>query len=158
MRSLADVPLRDRLLARRVVDDNGCWLWTGSSPRYGYLWIDGKMKLVHRLMATLELGIDYNDPIKVLHRCDVTICFNPEHLFLGTQKDNVRDAIEKRRFVFNVPTPTYKLSDEDQSLVASEYQSGMTMREIGALHGVTAATVYKSLVRCNVPTRRRGPR
>ncbi len=158
VRSLADVPIIDRLLARRMIDDNGCWLWTGSAPRYGYLCVDNKMKLVHRLMATIAFGIDYADPIKVLHRCDVPICFNPDHLFLGTQKDNVQDAITKGRMtpgskVSGVDHPLTLLKGNDRLEAVEMYLGGMTSDEVGDTLKVSRSVVDKVLgvVRVHVP-------
>lgn len=80
-----------------------CWMWTAatSGNRYGCL---GKgapyrgLVKAHHLSYILHIG-----PIPtgtcVLHRCDNPLCVNPSHLFLGSQADNVRDCIEKGRFV-----------------------------------------------------------
>jgi len=75
-----------------------CWLWTGTADRrgYGHLTINGKQYLAHRIMweetnGPVPIGVN------VLHRCDVSACVNPAHLFLGTQGDNVRDMIHKGR-------------------------------------------------------------
>ena len=83
--------------------NTGCWLWGGASARgYGYLKAKGKIHRVHRLSWER-----HNGPIPkglcVLHKCDVTYCLNPGHLFLGTQKDNIHDAVKKGRFNQNHP-------------------------------------------------------
>lgn len=109
--------LEERLLERRTIDENGCWLWNGQHVRSGY----GKMLYfrrqwrVHRLAAIAWMGMDRDSPLCVLHRCDVPSCFNPDHLFLGTQADNVKDMITKGRAKTRVPPQKRKtgLSDAD---------------------------------------------
>jgi hypothetical protein len=80
--------------------NTGCWIWGGSINGYGYGRIYGKhepIKLAHRISYTIFNG-PIND-LSVLHKCDVRCCVNPDHLFLGTQRDNVHDMISKGRKV-----------------------------------------------------------
>ena len=143
MRSLLDVPVIERLLARRSIDGRGCWLWMGSAPRYGYLWVRGRMRPVHRLAAAHFFGIDEADPdVNVLHSCDVPVCFNPEHLFLGTQRENMLDASVKGRL--GHPAWNKGRSKADPYEVAQMYRAGgVSMREVGERFGVNAATVHR---------------
>lgn len=78
----------------------GCWNWTGCKIGYGYgqMRYCGKLVLVHRVSAHLYLKYDLDSPLRVLHRCDNASCFNPKHLFIGTQLENIRDCMEKGRF------------------------------------------------------------
>lgn len=81
----------------------GCWIWTGRNKTgtknkgkdYGQIMIKGRKILVHRLTYLLFKG----DPKEgfVCHKCDIPACINPEHLFLGTQSDNMRDREIKGR-------------------------------------------------------------
>lgn len=83
-----------------VVKKNGCWGWNGSinNKGYGQLFSQNKIMFIHRFSYEHHYG-----PLKhgelVCHKCDNPICSNPEHLFKGTQKDNMRDCINKKRFV-----------------------------------------------------------
>lgn len=72
----------------------GCWLWNGSSLERGYGRFRGS--LAHRVSWVLHNG-PIPDGMHVCHRCDVTACVNPAHLFLGTALDNIRDMHAKGR-------------------------------------------------------------
>lgn len=96
---LATLPTIERLIARTVPEPNtGCLLWLGfvNENGYGMLYVAGRNRLAHRTLFALSNG-PIPDDICVLHRCDTPICVNPEHLFLGTQADNVRDKVRKGR-------------------------------------------------------------
>lgn len=83
--------------------NTGCWLWVGAQygNGYGHFTI-GTRKLgyktysAHRVSFTINVG-GIKNGLFVLHKCDVRACVNPDHLFLGTQKDNIRDCLKKKR-------------------------------------------------------------
>lgn len=86
----------EQFFVRAGMED--CWHWTGAGARSGYgrFRIARKSKLAHRMAYELYVG---NIPIgmQVCHKCDHPTCVNPSHLFLGTQKTNIADAIAKQR-------------------------------------------------------------
>jgi HNH endonuclease len=91
--------IRQRFATRiRVDDPAGCWIWSGTrqtADGYGGIRIAGTVWLAHRLSWTLSRG-PIPEGLSVLHRCDTPPCIRPEHLFLGTQADNMLDARNKR--------------------------------------------------------------
>ena len=78
--------------------DDGCWLWTGyrNEDGYGRFRVGKKLWNAHRLSYSLFIG-KIPDEIQVLHHCDNPPCVNPDHLFLGTQIDNINDMVRKNR-------------------------------------------------------------
>ena len=79
--------------------DHECWNWTGAcnNDGYGHLNIKNKTTRITRFSWTLHNGMIPKETPCVLHHCDNPKCVNPNHLFLGTQADNVEDMINKGR-------------------------------------------------------------
>lgn len=98
-----------RFYAKIFMAKNGCWLWLASKDIHGYgafgLLTPAGYKTVkaHRVSYALRYGT-INSGQMVCHKCDCPKCVNPAHLFLGTQKDNMRDCADKGR----IKIPHYK--------------------------------------------------
>jgi len=74
-----------------------CWEWAGGlRDGYGRIKINYKNYNAHRLVYELTYGL-IPKGMCVLHKCDNRKCCNPEHLFLGTNNDNVKDKVSKNR-------------------------------------------------------------
>jgi hypothetical protein len=141
-RDYAEVLLR--LLRGTKLSTSGCWEWGGakSSSGYGRIGFDGARWACHRLMAHIKVGAVKPDDI-VCHRCDNPCCINPEHLFIGTQKQNVddRDAKGRRNQVRGARQGSSKLTEDmvkairldtrKPSIIADEY--GISRAHVGNL-------------------------
>lgn len=75
---------------------SGCLLWIGNGNRYGKLKVNKKYISAHRLAYILFRGTIPKDMF-VLHMCDVEGCVNPNHLYLGTQKENQIDRYQRSK-------------------------------------------------------------
>jgi hypothetical protein len=122
--------------ARLKFDEaTGCWNWTGAIDRYGYGNVKraGKNLRAHRYAYEKLIG-----PIPagacVLHSCDNPACCNPDHLRPGSQKDNIRDAIDRGRFV--APRQKLTLAQVDEIK-----KSSASNRELAESFGVHATTI-----------------
>jgi len=84
---------------RIQINNNGCWIWVGHTHRgYGKFYIKGKYHRAHRISYEYFYDVDPGE-LNVLHECDNPTCVNPNHLFLGTQNDNIQDMINKGRCI-----------------------------------------------------------
>ena len=105
----------------RVNKTNTCWLWTGPkrNGKYGAV---GSMD-AHRISWMLTFG----DPgsLFILHKCDVKTCVRPDHLFLGTQADNVADCVKKGRTSRGKKRPNQKFHRGEAS-----YQAKLKAKDI----------------------------
>lgn len=115
-----------------------CWLWTKGcrTNGYGQTWHEGVNSLAHRVAWVLTYG-PIPDGLQVCHTCDIRRCINPEHLFLGTQSDNMVDCSSKGRIArYNKPHVRV-----DPAEVRRRYANGERQRAIAADLGVCQATV-----------------
>lgn len=92
--------INDRFWSKVIISD-GCWEWSGGKDTNGY----GRISLpgkgngsigAHRYSAIVHFGM-FDKRLLVLHKCDNRSCVNPNHLFLGTEKDNMLDMVAKGR-------------------------------------------------------------
>lgn len=94
------IPLLDRLLRNIIINDvTDCWEWQGGKNNIGYGLIrdDKKMRTTHRVSYEEHNNTIIPAGLVVMHSCDNPSCCNPQHLSLGTMKDNIQDMIQKNR-------------------------------------------------------------
>jgi len=137
---------------RKGIDD--CWLWTGSIRGYGYggFAANGKDYRAHRYVYEITYGA-IPEGICVCHHCDNRLCVNPKHLFLGTQRENIRDAIDKGRWGWWLRTKGHKLKghklEKDQVVsIRNERETLRTpIKQLAKKYGVAKATIQEILKR-----------
>lgn len=79
--------------------NTGCWIWGGAMGKTGYgtMIYNFKATRAHRIAYQIYKGLITDPKMNVLHKCDVRCCVNPDHLFLGTQLENMKDRNVKGR-------------------------------------------------------------
>ncbi len=98
-RKLKGSNLEEKLRFNSIEDENGCWIWQGArfSNKYGCINVGKRRnRLTHRLAYELWNG-EVSSDLFVCHHCDQPLCVNPNHLFLGTDQDNMNDKVKKGR-------------------------------------------------------------
>lgn len=141
--------------------NSGCWLWTGSirGSGYGYFRYQGRNEYPHRFAYMAYKG-SIPAGMEVCHRCDERSCVNPDHLFIGTRQDNIRDMIRKGRCGWQKSPELYvaygrrvgltqkgemhsraKLSSFDVDVIRYLLGRGSFVPDIAAVFGVHPATI-----------------
>lgn len=130
----------DDLLALSAPEPNtGCWLWLLSTRDHGYgqLAIDGTVKLAHRIAWSVANRSPVPHGLFVCHRCDVRICINPDHLFLGTHAENMRDCSRKRRIAAGESHTNARLSLDQVLAMRARFDAGESVRVVARDFGVS---------------------
>ena len=143
-------PIHDRLLEKIVCNiETRCWEFQGSRDEKGYGHIRGdavsaqhpRKVRAHRASYQAFVG-DIPEGMFVCHKCDNPCCCNPEHLFLGTPRDNVRDMLSKgRSYDRRSRRQAAKLNWETVGEIRRQAAHGMNYVELGHKYGVTSANI-----------------
>lgn len=123
-------------------DENGCWNWTGVITPFGYghMSVGNKQQRVHRLAYKAWVG-DIPDGLVVRHKCDNRKCFNPNHLELGTHKDNIQDAIDRGRWRTPKGIQHGMVKLTEQEVLDIRADTCHTRKQLAQVYGVTAASI-----------------
>lgn len=120
----------------KVDKGKSCWEWAGYVRQNGYGELrSGKLYKAHRFSWEIHNG-PVPKGMDVCHRCDNRSCVNPDHLFIGTRLDNMRDAAKKGRVKFGESHWNSKLSSVQVSQIIDQYKDGKTQQYLANLFGV----------------------
>lgn len=147
-------PLTERFW-KHVAKGSSCWFWTGATGTDGYGRIRGEFPskrnwIAHRLSFVIHYGA-IPDGLNICHKCDNRLCVNPDHLFAGTQLENVHDMIVKGRANNLKPVGCQvgsrnnasKLSEPSVLEIRKRYASGdVTQDALAKEYGVSRLTIH----------------
>lgn len=128
---------RDRFESKFAKTD-GCWLWQGTvNNRWGYgqFFANRKTYRAHRFSyeffkGAIPAGAD------VCHTCDVCLCVNPDHLWLGTQKENSQDMVRKKRSLVGAKNSQARLRDDEIIEMRQLRLGGMPQADLARIYGI----------------------
>jgi hypothetical protein len=135
-------------------DENGCTRWLGGttikgSKAYGLFYARGQMRPAHRWIYEDTHG-ELPRNIDVCHKCDVRLCVNLDHLFAGTRKENMEDAVRKGR-TSHVARPSMQgsnhhqatLTDEQVKAIRKRHDEGTKKRALSEEYGVSFQSIRR---------------
>jgi hypothetical protein len=128
----------------KIDEQTGCHIYVGCKDKnkYGVIKIYGKIIRAHRIAWFLYYGDIINNML-VLHKCDNPSCVNPEHLFLGTQNDNIQDMVIKNRHVkgeINSKLKEYQVKEILDIVNINGRYYGITTK-LAKLYNVSTSTI-----------------
>ena len=142
-----------KLLNKKIVLSNGCWTIDTHKNGNGYrrfeVKVDGKRikHYLHIESYKIHKG-EIPKGLFVRHVvCNNPCCFNPEHLEVGTQKDNMQDAVKADRQAKGTKIPQSKLNEEKVLEIRKLYTEGITQTNLAEMHGVHQSQIHRVVKR-----------
>lgn len=136
-----------------VRDDLGpCWVWVNRPTRngYGVFGFENKQEYAHRYSWELHFG-PIPPGLEVCHKCDNRRCVRSDHLFLGTQKDNIRDAAAKGRLRTRAykgeENGSHKLTEKTVLTIRNLCAEGVSQKELIVTLGMSQTTISAVVAR-----------
>lgn len=139
-------PIQERFL-EKVKKTEGCWYWMGFKNKEGYGSFQTKngAQRAHRISYKLFVG-DLRSNELVCHRCDNPSCVNPSHLFVGMNRDNSNDKVQKKRHCFGEFVHSHKLTEGKVLKIRKEYKVKITThRKLAKKYGVACSAISNVL-------------
>lgn len=140
--------VQDRIEKYTLPEPNsGCWLWVGACAADGYPRItigstkDGTKKSVRVTRLVCEEVHGLSEGMHALHKCDNPICINPDHLYPGTPRQNVKDCFDRNRRTqvrFGSDNPAARLTEKD---VRAIRESKLKLKELADEYGISVSNV-----------------
>jgi hypothetical protein len=115
-----------------------CWRWRSRSQHCGYGWfgVRGQSFTSNRIVWLLVNGV-IPDGLFVCHSCDIRLCCNPGHLFLGTHLDNMADRTSKGRAPRGSRCGVSKVTEADVIQMRNLREVGLTFKRLGEMFGIS---------------------
>jgi hypothetical protein len=146
-RKVAEGDAIERFHQKYEINESSCWIWTGGTrpnskgvpyPRH---WTDDFKSIgAHRFSFELVHGA-IPQGMYVCHKCDTPLCVNPDHLFLGSHQDNMRDMVAKQRSFTGRGEDKKGRSKLTNQQADQIRKMSMSHSNIGAMFGVSATTI-----------------
>lgn len=136
--------LRQKLKSKSVVNEvTGCWEFQHAcASGYGSVWTRRGTMSAHKASYTAFVG-EVPEGLCVMHSCDNTGCINPEHLELGTPKDNSEDMVFRGRSAVGERNGHAVLSVEQIEEIRAKWRiGGVTQTSLARQYGVSISTVH----------------
>jgi predicted XRE-type DNA-binding protein len=128
-----------------LIKGTGCWIFTGGqrgNNNYGGFTLHRKNIAAHRFAYIVYVGQIPPD-LLVLHKCNIPLCCNPSHLYLGTAQNNANDRDSQNRLLHNSKEqhPMHKLTQEEVNQIKLLCAAAIPQRQIAKQFNVTQAAI-----------------
>lgn len=136
----------EKFWARVDQSGDGCWPWTAGrfDSGAGAVWVDGKARKAHRIAWILTNG-PLADRELICHKCDNPVCCRPDHLFVGSHRDNTQDMLRKGR---GNRDGKRHLTPEQVMAIRDKYAAGgVTLKSLGDEYGVSFVAIHLAVTR-----------
>jgi hypothetical protein len=141
-------PPEIRFWAKVIVKGpDDCWEWQAyiDARGYGRFKFEGKDDRAHRVSWVLERG-QIPDGLCILHKCDNPKCVNPDHLYIGTHQDNMRDRTDRNRSAHNRifgERHGHSKATAEQVLEIRKIGHSKSLKEMSALFGLSVSHISR---------------